>query len=288
MSASSTGSTFVNLVIAGNPISANVSPNTVINLPGLGSVTLYKVAKGGNFTHKGQILVEMLTVTISTANSFKLPIGANIVVAHALSGFNRTQPAAVVAGQAYATFANDSIGDDLKNRIGKAALVTMGCQGTHGKTLTNNINTFSVDSVLSIGTAVSTAFGGPETGGAVAKTTSTIENLGLLSNLITATTITAVAQETLLDGVVTPSTAGSGFAGLTVAGVTIPITTPPNTTVPLLGLGKVVINEQIVPTSDGGVAVNGLHIFVTTANLLGLPVGSEIIIAHANASAAPF
>ncbi len=288
MTASPTGSTFVNLKIAGNPISANVSPNTVIDLPGLGSVTLKKIAESGNFTHKGQILVEMLTVNVSTANSFKLPVGVNIVVAHALSGFNRTQPAAVVAGQAYATSANDAIGDDLENRIGKAALVTMGCQGTHGKTLRNDINTFSVGTLLSIGSAVSTAFGGPETDGAVAKTTSTIEDLGLLGNIISATTITAVAKETLLDGVVTPSTAGSGFAGLTVLGVTIPITVPPNFEVLLPGLGKVVIDEQIVPTPDGGVAVNGLHIFVTTANLLGLPVGSEIIIAHANASAAPF
>jgi len=36
------------------------------------------------------------------------------------------------------------------------------------------------------------------------------------------------------------------------------------------------------------VSVNGLHITITSANLMGLPVGSELVVAHANAAAAPF
>lgn len=68
----------------------------------------------------------------------------------------------------------------------------------------------------------------------------------------------------------------------------MPINAPPNTELPLIGLGKVIINEQTIPTSGGRTQVNGLRIVINTTNLLGLPVGSQIIIAHAEASAARF
>ena len=68
----------------------------------------------------------------------------------------------------------------------------------------------------------------------------------------------------------------------------VPINVPPNTELPLIGLGKVIISEQIVPSSGGRTRVDGLRIVIGTANLLGLPVGSEIVIAYAEASAARF
>ena len=281
-------SVFTNLRIAGNPISATVAANTQIPLPGLGKVTLKKVQRGGDFSGLGRITVQMLTVDISQANGFGLPVGAQIVVASATATFTRSQPAAVVSGQAYATFANATAGTSLQNRIGKAALVTMGCEGTGGKTLSNTISTFSAGSLFTLGNSVSTAFGGPQNGGTVAVTTSTIENASLLNGLITAASIRAVAREMFKNGVRSRSTDGSGFAGLRIGGVSVPIIAPPNTQVPLPGLGRVIVNEQIVPSAGGKTQVNGLHIFVTTANLLGLPVGSEIIIGHAEASAARF
>ena len=282
------GSIFANLKIAGNAISANVAPNTVIALPGLGSVTLKKVRRSGGFTSLGRIVVQMLVVDIAQSNSLGLPVGVQIVVASATSAFSRTQPTAVVGGQAYATLANAKIGNGLQNRIGKAALVTIGCEGTDGETRSNNISSFSVGSLLTLGNSVTTAFGGPQNGGTVAKTTATIENVSLLGGLIAATTIKAVAQETFKNGTRTRSTAGSGFVGLKIGPLVVPINVPPNTELPLIGLGKVIINEQIIPTSGGRTRVNGLRIVINRLNLLGLPVGSEIVIAHAEASAARF
>jgi hypothetical protein len=288
MSANPDGSTFVNLRINGNLINADVGANTVISLPGLGQVTLKKVTRSGNFTSLGRIVVQMLTVDVSQSNSFGLPVGVRITIAYANSAFSRTQPAAVVSGQAYATLATAQIGNSLQNRIGKAAFVVMGCEGTNGQTLTNNISSFSVGSLLALGNSVSTAFGGPQNGGTVARTTSTIENASLLGGLITATTIKAVAQETFKNGTRTRSTTGSGFVALRIGSLVVPINTPPNTELPLVGLGRVIINEQIIPISGGRTQVNGLHIFITTSNLLGLAVGSEIIIAHADAAATRF
>jgi len=281
------GSAFLGLKINGQPISADVKPNTTIALPGLGSVVLKRVAKGGDGKSDGSITVEMLVVTVTRSNGFNLPVGVKIVVAHARSEFDRTQPAAVVAGQAYVTDANAAIGDDLQNRIGRAALVTMGCEGTHGQTLTNNVGALSVDGVLSLGTGTTTAFGGPSNGGTLARTTAQVQSASLLGGLITAGVITATAQETFKGGKRT-RTPGFSFVGLKVAGVPVPIKVAPNTKVVLPGIGFVVIDEQLVPSTGGRTQVNGLHVKVTTANLLHLPVGAEIIVAHAEAAAFAF
>jgi hypothetical protein len=46
------------------------------------------------------------------------------------------------------------------------------------------------------------------------------------------------------------------------------------------------VNEQIPPKGKvGAMTVNGLHVHVTTANLMNLPVGAEIVVAHATATA---
>ena len=285
---SGAGSTFVNLKIGGVAVNANVPSNTVVPLPGLGTVTLKKKRKTGNYNDLGRITVQMLTIDIDQTNAFSLPIGARIVVGFASAEFNRVQPEVVVSGLAYGTAANTTIGNSLVNQIGKAALITMGCEGTDGQTLSNNVATLDVGSLVSLDNIVSTAFGGPDGTGTTARTTSTVESVNLLGGLIKAGTISAVAQDTYENGVRVRSTAGSGFAGLKVGGVSIAINTPPNTTLPLVGLGQVIINEQILPSGAGRTVVNGLHIFVTTANLLGLPVGSEIIIAHAEAAANRF
>jgi hypothetical protein len=53
-------------------------------------------------------------------------------------------------------------------------------------------------------------------------------------------------------------------------------------------IGFVVLNEQIIPAADSNdpTVVNGIHVVVNVpGNALGLAVGSEIVIAHAEASA---
>jgi hypothetical protein len=289
MTGSSTGSKLVNLKIAGSPIDANVAPNSVVEVPGLGTVTLYKVTRSGSFRANGQILVEMLTINVTVANNLGLPVGAQVVVAHAVAGYNRTQPDVVVDGSAYAALANDDVGSELENKIGKVAFVTMGCEGTNGKVRSNNVTAESAGTVVSLGSGVSTAQSMSSPGSTVARTTSVVQNVSLLGGLIKAATVTAVAQESLAGGTVTPSTEGSGLVGLTIAGIPIPVNVAPNTGISLPGVGEVIVNEQKLPANPGDeVSVNGLHLKVTLANLLGLPVGSELVIAHANAGAAPF
>jgi hypothetical protein len=244
----------------------------------------------GNGKGSSMITVEMITVEVTQQNTFGLPLGANIVLGHAMSGFSRTQLEATVGGQAYAATANSKIGEPLKNKIGKTAAIYVGCQGTRGETHTNNIAALNVGKILSSGTGTTTAFGGLTPSGTVAKTTSTVEGLRMLNGLISADTVTAVAQDTFKDGERISSTQGSQFANLRVAGVLVATNVAPNTRIVLPGIGYVVVNEQKVPspTSTARLQVNGLHVFVTTTNLLGLPVGSQIIVAHADSTAVRF
>jgi len=283
------GSQFVNLKIAGRSISADVAPNTRVNLPGVGYVLLKSVNKGGDGQKLSKITVEMLTVVVTQTNAFDLPVGSRIVVAHAVSGFSRTEPAVIVGGQAYAATALTTT-DAFQNRVGKAAFVVMGCEGTNGKTKTNNVNTLDVGGVLSSGTGVTTAFGGPTTSGTVAKTTATVENVELLGTLIVADTVKAVAQDTFRNGQRFSSTQGTQFLGLEVAGVAVPVDVAPNTRIDLPGIGFVIVNEQILPAagSTARTQVNGLRVKVNKNNTLGIPVGTQIIVAHADSTAVRF
>lgn len=284
------GSGFVDLRIAGKPIEGDVAANTRVALPGLGHVVLKRTVESGDGKSLGQIRVDMITIVVTRENDFDLPVGSRIVVAHAKSGFSRVQPNAVVSGRAYAATANAKIGNVLQNGIGKAAVIHMSCEGTGGKTRTNNIEALNVGNILFVGTGVTTAFGGKTSSGTVAKMTATVEDASLLDGLISADAIKAVARDTFKEGKRYSSTQGSHFVNLRVAGVPVAVDAPPNTKIALRGIGYVIINEQSVPspTSRARTQVNGLHVFVTKDNALGLPVGAEIIVAHADSAVARF
>ncbi len=289
------GSEFVNLKIAGRSINADVAPNTRVNLPGVGYVLLKSVKTSGDGQKLSKITVEMLTVVVTNeTNAFDLPVGSRIVVAHAVSGFSRTEPAVIVGGQAYAatalTTTNAIEEQDIKNRVGKAAFVVMGCEGTNGKTKTNNVNTLDVEGVLSSGTGVTPAFGGPTASGTVAKTTAEVQDVNLLGGLIVADVVKAVAKDTFTNGNRISSTQGTRFVGLEVAGVAVPVDVEPNTRIELAGIGFVIVNEQILPAagSTERTQVNGLRVKVNKNNTLGIPVGTQIIVAHADSTAVRF
>jgi hypothetical protein len=279
------GSTFVNLRIYGQAIEADVAPNTRVNLPGIGYVLLKSVDKSGDGRRLGAITVDMITVVVTQNNSFGLPIGARVVVADAVSGFSRNQPQSDLGGQAYAATAVSGV-EEVENRVGKAAFIFVGCEGTDGKVRRNNVNSLGVEGVLTSGTGTTMAFGKQLRSGGVAKTTSTVEDANLLGGLIQADLLRAVANDTLRSGRRTSSAEGTRFVNLTIAGQPVSADVPPNTRIDLPGVGYVIVNEQRLPTGSSGPAsrtqVNALHVFVGTANTLGLPVDTELIVAHAD------
>ncbi len=296
----STGdSAFTKLKIAGKSYPGTAAPNTVIDLPNIGTVTLNRVTKTKGFTD-GAIAVTMLSVKITNPSgvglpigvplpSVTLPVGTVINIAQASAGYDRQEPKAAVSGSAFGTLARDTVGGAFSNAIGRAALVTIGCEGTDGAVVTNTAKGENVQNAVILGHAKSTAQSGDRGGGTFARTTSTVSSLNILGGLIKGTNMRSVAQETLVKGALSSSIGDSGFDQLTVAGVPVPTNAPPNTGRSLPGLGKVIVNEQIAGAKPGEpTTVNGLHITISTpANALDIPVGTQLFVAHATVTVAP-
>ncbi len=116
-----------------------------------------------------------------------------------------------------------------------------------------------------------------------AQATASTANISLLGGLITAQALNAVSTTSLTGSGFQVSAAGSTFTNLLIAG--IPYNNPaPNTNINLLGLGNVVLNEQTssITGTQGQLTVNMIDIHITVAgNLLGLQVGTEIIVSNA-------
>ena len=268
------------------PIDPNVPDNTVITLPGIGTVTLKEVDAGKNGQQAHEI-IDMLVVDVTKTNSLGLPVGAKLTIGHAEARFERQEPQAILSGGSTGLRVNADAGPALNEAAGSAASIGMpGCSGTDGKTLTRSVSNLDAAGLLSLGTITNTA-AGTEGNTSVAATSSTVANVSLLGGLLTVSSIAAFAQESSTGGVDTPSTAGSGFVGLAIGGLPVAPNLPPNTALSLPGIGSVIVNEQLLGGKDS-VQVNGLHIKVTQQNLLGLTPGADIVIAHAGAAARKF
>lgn len=108
--------------------------------------------------------------------------------------------------------------------------------------------------------------------------------ISLLGGLITAQEITALSTTTMdNNGNFQVSAAGSNFNNLVVLGRPYNSTEPPNTRINLPLLGYVVLNEQTsnIGSSNATMTVNMVHVYVTVGNLLGLQVGTQIIVSSA-------
>ena len=281
-------SRFANLQIAGRDIGRTVEPNTVVPLPGIGHVTLRRERELGDGAERGSIELDMLVIHVTQRNSFDLDVGSLIVVGHASSGFNRNPSEAALAGAAWGTESSNNVENGTRNQIGKAAFIALGCQGSGGEIKRNFAARVKAGDILSVGNSETTAFGGPtEAGnGIAARATASTNGVTLLNGLITAGNIRVVAQEVIrgVSGQRNMS-ADASFAALRVLGTPVPDPVPPNTRIPIPGVGFLVLNEQEFPPDSRNTTVNGLRLVVTRGNQFDLPVGSNIIVTHAEASA---
>lgn len=288
-STNAAGTHIVGLSIAGQKIPANTPPNTTIAVPGLGSATIYSETTTGDGVTTAGINVDAVLIKVTQTNSFGLPVGATLALGHASTGYNRTPIDHVVAGYAFVADASAQAINVLPD-FGKLGSVGIGdCAGTQGVIYRNSTLALN-EGPLSIGAGATTATGGP-TGKntSFAQTTASLLGINLLGGLIGASSIVSEATETAKGNVITASTQGTQFGGLTIAGTTLPADVPPNTRVLLPLLGYVIVNEQTGPSAGqrGPLTVTALDIFVTTPNLMGLPVGTEIQLASANAYTLP-
>ena len=106
----------------------------------------------------------------------------------------------------------------------------------------------------------------------------------VLGGIITTDDVKAVSTTTHDNTGFHTSAAGSVLANLVVAGVPITVLPPPNTDIPLVGFGHVMLNEQItnIRSTSASFTVNMIHVFITQANVLNIPIGTQIIVSHAS------
>ena len=274
---SADGSTVVNLVVAGVPITVLPAPNTSISLPGFGHVVLNEQitkmkARSASFT------VNMIHVFIDVANVLNIPIGTQIIVSHAFSGLT-SGVQGTLDGQAYGTKAG--VGHTITS--GPSAIVRMSCLGTNGNLKTNSVAQVQVPPLFSVGEVVDTALGTVDSTSAVGELTSTVQAVDVFTSLVTASLVKADAHASSTGGTLTFSDDGSMFTDLHVTGFpNIHDDVPPNTRLHIVGLGTLWLH-RIIQTSNS-IEVRMIELIVTEANGFGLTIGTDIQVAEAEAS----
>ncbi len=276
---SAAGTQFVNLVVAGNLVSASTAPNTRIELAGLGHVIINEQIT--KTTTRGKSLtVNGIHVVISQANVLNIEVGTDIIVSHAFSTLSGPDISGTLDGFAYGTQAN------VANLVisGRTAKVSVGCLGTGGTVKTNQILQVQVPGLFSVGEVVDTAQGSVNGTSASAETTSTIQAVNVLADLVTATVVKADAHATKVNGTVTLSDSGSSFVNLSVKGfANINADVAPNTKLTIEGIGTLYLKRVIRTQTD--IEVRMIELVINQQNTLGIKIGTVVRVAVAHASA---
>ncbi len=167
---------------------------------------------------------------------------------------------------------------------GETARIGYGCGTPAGLDRTASSASLTVGGLLSTGTTVST--GSTTESPAASTTTSTVESISVLGGLVQATALKSVASATHDGSKYGVSSAGTTFTSVSVLGLPILVSPRPNTKIALPGIGYVVLNEQRRTVTDvsSSIRVTGIHVVVTTQNLLGFELGTHIVVAQAAAA----
>jgi hypothetical protein len=276
---SEAGSSFVNLKVGTTVITALPAPNTTIQLAGFGKVVLNEVTVSGTTTTK-KMTVNMIHVYVTQSNVLGIAVGTQIIVAHAFSGLTQVNGPGTLDGTAFGTRVNSTT---IKSSATVPASV--GCLGNG--LITNSQLGINVPNVLSSGTITDTAQGSVTASLSSSETTSTVQNVNLLSGIVTASVVHADAKATTTNGTTFNFSEGSGsyFTGLVVQGVAyanVAANTTLTITVNGKTLGTLYLHRVIQGTNS--ITVRMIELVIASGNSLGLPAGMDIIVASASAS----
>ena len=273
---SGAGSSLVNLVVNGTPITSVPAPNTTILLPGIGKVVLNEQIVSSTSSTEA-LTVNMIHVYVTIANKLKIPVGTQIILADAHSGLSEVNGPASLDGTAFGTRVTGTL---IKSSA--TAPVSVGCEGNSLITATQlSIN---VPSVLSTGTIKDTAEGSVTLAGSSSHTTASIQTVNLLSGNIKADAVNAHANASTTDGkTFNFDFNGSSFLNLSVAGhPEITSNVAANTKVTLTGIGTLYLKRVI--QGSNSIEVRMIEVVLASGNILGLPTGTDVIVADASAS----
>jgi hypothetical protein len=271
------GTTILNLTVnsvnLGNVIPP---PNTMITVPLVGTVILNEQTTGGDGVTTASLTVNLIHVVLSGI----LGTGDIIVgQAHADVDFAPVavdpcacpQPQNGVSGEAYGSeIALDSVAVERNPR---SLLSSQGGSATAGAASIN------VPGTLSSGTVSTSTTGSISPSSASAQSESDVESLDVLSGLVTADVLDAVASCSGDGTTASCSAVGTTFVNLVVNGNPVAANPPANTTIAVPG-GVVIVNQQI--TSGTGTTTAALTVNLVHIMLGGSPAG-DVIVASAHA-----
>jgi hypothetical protein len=280
------GSAITGLKVNGQ--SRTIDPGQRIDLPGFGYVVFYNVDNFGDGTNVAGTDVDMMRIVITRNNSLDIPVGAVITTAHARAGYTRRDTATAVGAAAWGSSANSS-SDRVDGDLGRTAAAYLGCFAKGTSSGTNKINGTTYPGLISTGQTVSHVYGKVSSDVALAQSRSRIEDVNLLDGLVTADVIQGASESKVNASGGHTSFDGSKFVNLQIMGQPVGDNVAPNTTYGLPGLGSITLfaTDASSTVDTARATVNMVVLHVTSTNDLGVPVGTDIKLAHARTEAQP-
>jgi hypothetical protein len=272
---SASGSSLTNLKVGTTVFTAVPAPNTTIQLAGFGRVVLNEqIASGTATSTTKQLTVNMIHVYVTVANTLNIPVGTQIIVAHAFSGLTQVGGPGTLDGTAFGTLVNSAT---IKSS--PTALASVGCLGN--ALITKDQVGITVPNVLSSGTIHDTAQGSITASLSSAQTTSTVQMVNLLNGTIKASTVQGQANASTTNGTTFNFSQSGSFVNLTVQGRAM-ANVAANTQISLSGIGTLYLHRVI--QGPNSITVRMIELVLASGNVLGLPTGMDIIVCSSSAS----
>jgi hypothetical protein len=272
----STGGRFTNLRVLGTTIADNPTPNTRIDLPGIGYVMIYERLTRYS-AGEAAISVAMLRVVVDVENPLGLAVGTQIIVGRTQASMRERGTPLRLSGSGYAARVTGALNLPVLGSQGLA------CDGTDGQLLEKATATVNVPGVLELDGLAARARGVVDADSVNGFTQSELAEVSLLGGLVSATGLRATARVEK-DGSLIRKYAEGEIASLTIAGNPIDVSNlQPNTQIPLAGIGTVWLNRVIETASS--IEVRLIEIVVQQQNAL-LPISATVRVGGASAGAA--
>lgn len=282
---SGNGSNFNHLVVLGRVYNGSVAPNTRINLPLLGYVVLNEQSSNIDMEN-ATMTVNMIHLYVTVGNLLGLPLGTQVIVSNATSGMYNVPAPGIIAGGSYGTQVTGTVIASLLSS--PTAPEVLPCRGTGGAVVTNAQAGVTLPGVLTTGALTDTVESNLTFTASSGENTSTIVGLNLLNGLVTAGVLKAQVDATV-DESFNQYVSGQGtFIGLSVAGhPEITDNIAENTAVDILGLGTLYLKRRLYTGFPPSLEERALELVVNQTNILGLPIGLDVIVGDAYISIIP-
>lgn len=285
VASSSTQTTFTNLKVGLAKQATTVKPNTTIEIPLVGTVTLnsQQVFAEANKSEATGVGISVRLLKPYGANSIGATVALNPTKAQ-ISPSDRSPSGHSLFGRAYGTKVSASLGTVATITSDESAPITIPRFGTDGLVVTNSIAGATLNQNSQVGLITNSAQGTNTAFAYDGTTSSRITSIRLLDGLITADAVESMARVRGPAIAAVPTVTGaSTFTNLVINGTPYAYNPEPNTVITIPGVAIITLNQQIRATNRT-VIVRAIDVQLLVASA-GSPAGAEIEVAVSRAGA---